>query len=324
MREELRDSKIPGAAIAIVRGTEVIYRRGFGYASMETKQAVDPGMVFRLGSTTKMITAATLVSLAEEGRIDLNAPVSRYVPDIAPCIGKVTPHLLLTHSAGIKDVAPMFGSHDETALSINVHSWRDDFCVDQPGAKWAYSNPSYVLSGYLAEVVSGKPYAEVVEEKVLKPLGMTHSSFRPTMAMTFPLAEGHNREMAIIRPAADYAGAWPAGSLFSNIDDLARWTTAFLNGGKLEGRQAIPSAVIAKLSTPYVTEPNGTTKYGYGLAIREVNGVVILEHAGNRDGYGSFIRMYPAERVAFIILGNRTGAVFPKSLAAAAKALDLP
>ena len=317
LTQEMKDSHIPGVAFAIVMGTDVVYRKGFGYASQETQQPIAPEMLFRLGSTTKMFTAATLASLAEEGKIDLNAPVSRYVSDIAPCIGKVTAHQLLTHTAGIKDIAPMFGSHDETALAANVRSWREDFCKAEPGGKWSYSNPSYVLAGYLAEVVSGKPYADIVEEKILKPLHMTRSTFRPTMAMTWPLAEGHNRDMEIIRPAADYAGAWPAGSLFSNVDDLAQWTVAFLNGG-------FSAKVIEKMSTPYVDKADGKAKYGYGLDVRMAGSVKILEHAGNRDGYGTFIRMYPQRRVALIILGNRTGAVFPKTLAAAAASFDLP
>jgi len=313
IKSALQSEASPGASIAITRGPEVVYRRAFGIANTETGSLVIPDMLFRLGSTTKMFTAATLVSFAEQGRIDLNVPVSRYIAKLPACVGAVTAHQLLTHSAGIKDDAPMFGSHDDSALEANILSWRDDYCEDPPGKKYKYSNPSYVLAGYLSQVLSGKPFADTVTERILQPLGMTHSTFRPTMAMTYPLAEGHDAQLKIIRPAANYAGAWPAGSLFSNTTDLSKWVIAFLNGGP-----GLSPFVIKQLSTR-----NQPGSYGYGLAIRGEGESRILEHAGNRDGYGSFIRMYPAQRIGIIILGNRTGAAFPKTLRAVADAFSL-
>ena len=314
LEASLRSEASPGISVAITRGTEVIYRKAFGVASVETGAAVTPDMLFRLGSTTKMITAATLLTFVDQGKLDLQAPVSLYIPGLPACISAVTAHQLLTHSAGLKDVAPMFGSHDDSALEANVRGWREDYCEGPAGKQFKYSNPSYVLAGYLAQVLSGKPFADTVEERILRPLGMTQSTFRPTMAMTYPLAEGHDNHRAIIRPAADYAGAWPAGSLFSNTGDLAKWMIAILN-------QSFAPAI----SKPYLAKSkDGKTQYGYGLDIRGEGAMRVLEHAGNRDGYGSFIRMYPAQRIGIVILGNWTGAVFPKSLKAAAAALALP
>jgi CubicO group peptidase (beta-lactamase class C family) len=321
--DELKSTHTPGAAIVIISGDRVMFAKGFGVASVETQAPVTPDMLFRLGSTTKMFTAATLVSLAGDGKLDLKRPVGAYLKDIAPKLARVTAVQLLSHTAGMIDDAPMFGSHDDSALAANVRSWRDDYAFAEPGRIFSYSNPGYVLAGYLAESVSGRPYADVVAERVLRPLGMTRSTFRPTVAMTYPLAQGHsvsaNGERSVIRPAADYAGAWPAGSLFSSANELARFVIAFLNNGMLEGKQVLAPGLSAQLSTPMVTVPGGEVRYALGLEARDERGVQWIEHAGNRAGYGSLIRMAPARRFAVIILGNKTGAALPKTAEKAAE-----
>jgi CubicO group peptidase (beta-lactamase class C family) len=323
VQDELRSTHTPGAAIAIVSGDTVILAKGFGVASVETGAPVTPDMLFRLGSTTKMFTAATLVTLAQEGKLDLNQPVGTYVANIAPKLARVTAAQLLSHTAGIIDDAPMFGSHDDSALAANVRSWKDAYVFAEPGRIFSYANPGFVLAGYLAEVVSGKPYADTVAEKVLTPLGMTRSTFRPTVAMTYPLAQGHSVSgsgaATVIRPAADYAGAWPAGSLFSSVNELARWVIAFMNGGRLDGKQVVSPALIARLSTPVADVPGGEARYAFGLELRKDRGVKWVEHAGNRTGYGSLIRMAPDRRFAVILLANKSAALLPKTADAAAE-----
>jgi CubicO group peptidase (beta-lactamase class C family) len=317
--DELQATHTPGAAIAIVSGDHVIFAKGFGVASAETGAAVTPDMLFRLGSTTKMFTAATLVRLAEAGKLDLNRPVGTYVKDVAPKLRGMTATQLLSHTAGLIDDAPMFGSHDDGALAANVGSWKDDYALTEPGRIFSYSNPGYVLAGYLAEITSGEPYADAVAERVLQPLGMVRSTFRPTVAMTYPLAQGHDNDGRVIRPAADYAGAWPAGSLFSSVNELSRFVIAFLNDGRADGKTVLQPSVIARLSTPVVTVPGGEVRYGLGLEQRESHGVKWIEHAGNRTGYGSLIRMAPERRFGMIILGNKSGASLPKSADKAAE-----
>ena len=109
----------------------------------------------------------------------------------------------------------MFGSHDDEALKREVAGWKDDRFFTQAGKVYSYSNPGYWLAGLLAETIGGKPYADQVATTIFEPLGMTHSTFRPTIALTFPLAQGHDvfaGKQEIIRPAADNAASWPAGS----------------------------------------------------------------------------------------------------------------
>jgi len=325
-REELARLNVPGASIAIVRGGQVIFSEGFGTANVETGEPVRPEMLFRLGSTTKMLTATALAGLAVEGKLDLNAPIGKYIAGLPPKLSQVTANQLLSHTAGIHDEAPMYGSHDDSALGNGIRSWSDDWLFTAPGKIFSYSNPGYWMAGYLVETLSGKPYADAMEERVFRPCSMTRTTLRPTTAMTWPLAQGHQEaggKCTVARPAADNAASWPAGSVFSSTRDLARFVTAFLNDGQIEGKRAIDPKVFAIMSSPHSHYPDSPDSYGYGLAIRELRGVHIVEHGGSRMGYGSFIRMAPEQHVGIIVLTNRTGADLPATVEKASE-LMLP
>ena len=321
---ELRETNAPGASLAIVRGTEVIYAKGFGVANVETNAPVTPDMLFRLGSTTKMFTAAALVQLAELGKLKLDEPIGKYAKGLSPKIAALTANQLLSHMSGLKDTATMFGKHDDEALGETVRALQDDFFFAEPDKIYSYSNPNFWLAGYLIEAVSGKAYADQLQESLFKPLGMQRTTFRPTLALTFPLAQGHEGvPPKIIRPAANNAGNWPAGSMYSSALDLSRWVIAFLNGGQLEGKQVLSPSLIATMTTPRAKIPGSSNHYGYGLTLATQRGVKLVEHGGARSGYGSFIRMVPEQRVAIIITINKTGGSLNKTLEKASE-LMLP
>jgi len=326
--EELQASKTPGAAVAVVLGDQVVFSHGYGLASVDTGAPLTPDMLFRLGSTTKMFTASAVVGLALEGKLDLNAPVSRYISGLDPTIGQLTANQLLSHTSGLHDEAPMFGSHDDAALGNGIHAWKADFLFAPPGRIYSYSNPGYWLAGYLAETVNGKPYADVIAERIFAPLGMQRSTLRPAMAMTWPLAQGHeirDGHPAVIRPAADNASGWPAGSIFSSALELSRFVIAFMNDGRLDGRQVLPQKLIAIMSSPHAEIPGGDQHYGYGFELSASRGVHWVEHGGSRAGYGSTIRMAPDRKFAVIIVANRSGSGMPKladAISEAVLALD--
>ena len=308
--EELRETNTPGGAIAIVLGDRVIYSRGFGIANVETNEPVRPDMLFRLGSTTKMFTAAALVSLAERGALDVNAPVGSYVTGLSAKVGQVTADQLLSHTSGFFDEAPMFGSHDETALEKEVRSWTDSRFFTEPGKIFSYSNPGYWFAGFLIEHAGKRPYADQLDESIFKPLGMKSTTLRPLVAMTYPLAQGHEETPQgprVIRPAANNAASWPAGSIFSNVGDLSRFVIAFMNDGYIDGKQVLSPAVIRRLSTPRAKIPGGNVSYGYGLQIANDRGFDVVSHGGSRAGYGSSIRMVPSKKFGVIAVANRSG-----------------
>ena len=148
--DEMGDTQTPGAAVAVVSGDRVVYARGFGVANVETQEPVRPEMLFRLGSTTKMFTAAALVTLAEHGTIDLDRPIGGYVKGLNPKIARVTANQLLSHTAGFLDEAPYYGSNDEAALAREVRSWTESRFFTEPSNIYSYSNPGYWLASSLS------------------------------------------------------------------------------------------------------------------------------------------------------------------------------
>lgn len=311
IQAELAQTQTPGAVVAIVQGDKIVYNKGFGLANSESKQPVTPDMLFHIGSMTKMYTAATLLTLAEEGKIDLQAPIGKYLPGLPPRLAALTAHQLLTHTAGLLDRAQMVGVHDETQLAAAVQSYQDAMFFTEPGAVFSYQNPAWVLAGYLSEKLTGDFYSKAMENRVLKPLGMLHTTFHPTVAMTYPLSVGHigdpNKPAQVMRPIEDNVRDWPAGFLFSTSSDLARFAMAFMDEGRLEGKQVLSPKIIAQMKTRYVPLHSQIEDgfYGYGLMMLKQRGVELVEHGGTMSGFASDFVMAPTQRVAVIVLANR-------------------
>lgn len=326
--DELKETSTPGAAVAIVSGDRVIYAKGFGISNVETGSPVTPEMVFRVGSISKMLTAAVLVSLSEDGKIALDAPVGDFVKGFDTRLSRLNAHQLLSHSAGIIDYAHTCCAQDESALAAQVRAYKDaDYFFTEAGRIFSYSNPSYHIAGYIIQELTGKPYADAMDGRLFKTLGMTHTTYRPTVAMTFPLSQGHDAagtaKPTVVRPFVNNVGDWPSGYVYTNVSDLARFAIAFMNGGHVEGKQVLSPSLIATLSTPYVDVPFSWdvppgffagAKYGHGFFIQEHRGVHLLHHGGTINGFGSFLVMAPQHRFAVIIFANRTGAILSKSL----------
>jgi len=315
--EELKQRNTPGAAVAVIKDGQVIYAKGYGAASVETGAPVTPDMLFRLGSTTKMLTASALVTLAASGKLKLDAPIGDYVKGLNPRLAQITAHQLLSHSAGLRDFAATVTSNDDAALGIQARSWNEDVFFTEPGKIYSYSSPGYWLAGLVVEEAGGKPYADAMDELLFKPLGMSRSTLRPSVAMTYPLTAGHrveNNMAVVIRPAFNNTAMWPGGSVYSNVGDLARFVIALMNEGKLEGKQALAPMAVAKLPAPHVTLP-GTTdvNYGYGLMSYNYRGVRVVTHGGASTGYGSTIQLVPEHKFAVIVLTNRSGETLPRA-----------
>ena len=310
--EELRETKTPGAAVAVISGGRVVFAKGFGAGNVETNSTITPDTLFRLGSTTKMFTGAAMLTLAEQGKVKLDMPIGDYAKGLAPKLSRLTAHQLLSNTAGVGDFAAPFVSNDDSALSTMARGWKDDVLFADAGKIYSYSSPGFWLAGYVVEEAGGKPYADVMEEKLFKPLGMTRTTLRPLSAMTHPLALGHNvgpdGKPFVIRPFFNNVAMWPAGSIFSSANDLSRFVTALLNGGRLDGAQVLPASLFTKLSGEYVSMPGEpSVHYGYGVLNFKHRGVRIVMHGGFSRGYGSMIQMAPEHGFAVIVLANRSG-----------------
>lgn len=322
IKAEMAASKVPGAECVVLVGGRVAYRAAFGVRSVETGSPVAPEDLFRLGSTTKMIVAAACLEAEARGLVRLDAPIGEKAPELHPALARLTLNQLLSHTAGLAEDAPMAGPLDETALAARVRAWDEKAFFAEPGRIMSYANPGYVLAGYVLERATGKPFADAVSTLVLAPLGMAKSTFRPLQALTYPVALGHQpgpNGPAVVRPFAENAANWAPGSLFTNIDEFARFLAALLDDGRLEGAPVLRSGLTALMTTPRAEiRPLGRS-YGYGLVMLRERGLDVAMHSGARTGYGSVVYAIPDKKFAVAILTNSSGAILFRSARKAAE-----
>jgi CubicO group peptidase (beta-lactamase class C family) len=314
--DEMSATSTPGAAVAVIQGERVVFTRGFGVASLETNEPVTPDTLFRIGSVTKMLTAAAVLTLVRQERLNLDDPLSKKDKRLDPKLGRLTLDQLLSQTSGLRDFPAGDGrDHGDEALDHFVE-WlgTQDSTLVPPGTAFSYSNSNYAVAGSLLTRATGKHYADAMDEILFKPLGMTRTTLRPTVAMTYPLAVGHavveRVGLTVVRPLADDSRLWPAGYAFSSVNDLSRFIRAVLNGGMLEGRQALRSGVTEILLNPHVPIPTNVFRngaYGYGFFLQDDRGLRRAEDVGELPGYGAEVRMFPERRVAVIVLTNHQG-----------------
>ncbi len=324
---ELKRTGTPGAQVAVVVGGRVVYNKGFGTADIESGSPVTADMLFRVGSVSKMFTTALLTTLADEGKLDLQQPIGRIVPTLSGRVAQVTTHQLMTHNAGWLDNAVAYGRHDDLALGEQLRVVTDTMFFTAPGRVYSYSNPGFSMAGFIGEVVGGKPFGTLIQERILAPVGMTRSTFRPLMAAAWPMSQGHlkaspSAAAVVVRPVTDNVAQWPAGFLFSSAGELARFAIALMNGGMLEGKQVLPARAVEWMTTGYVRLPgreDDGTKYGYGLVIGTMNGTRLVQHGGSINGFDADVLMLPDKQFAVITTDNLSGASLSRIAPAAMK-----
>ena len=304
VRQELARAGAPGVAVAVVRGDRVIYAQGFGVASAETKAAVTPDTLFQIGSATKMLTAAALMSAHAAKSIDVDALVSRYVGGLQPCVGAPTLRQLLSHTGGLMDEPDEFGPQGEEGLAAYPRTWTTRYCLLPPGRAFSYSNSGFALAGLALQEADKKPFADVMRARIFNPLGMPRTTFRPTEAMTWPLAIGHRRDntgaFSAVRPLPNDARLWPAGTAYSSAREMARFAIALLNDGKVDGKQALPAGLSATVRAAVASIPTTGERYGLGQFLTERT----FGHAGSMTGYTAQVTVNHVAGVGVVVLSN--------------------
>ena len=305
----------PGVAIALVKDDRVVFAKAFGFSNLEAQTPMTTDTLCRSGPITSLFTAAALVMLQEQGKLRLDQPLGRYVTGLSPKLSMLNAHQLLSHTAGIKEEHPSYSLLDHSALGRTVRSWKNDYYLSPPGQIYSHSNPGYVLAGLLIEEVSKEPFEKVLTDLLFGPLGMKRTTFRPSLVMTYPFSQSYRsfggEKLAQVRPFALDAFGWPGGSMFSNVDELARFTIAFMNGGKIEDKQVLSSSLIATLSTPVVSIPGlNEQKSAYELLAEDYRGVRVLSISGSWAGFTEQMWMAPKHRFALIVMANRNNTFF--------------
>ncbi len=311
---EIARTRTPGAQVAVVVDGKLAYAKGYGVADIETGRPVTTQTLFRVGSVTKMVSAATLAQLAADGKLDLQAPIGTYVTEIkGKQVATVSAHQLLTHSAGWLDNAVAYGRMGEGALGEVFREISDTMFFTQPSRVISYSNPGYSMAGYVAERAGGARFATLTEQLVLRKAGMAHSTFKPLEALTRDFSQGHagapTAAGSVVRPFTENTAQWAAGFLFSNTTEFARFTMMLMNGGLLDGTRVLASDAVQKMTTGYQVIPgNAAVKYGYGLNVGSRGPEKIWQHGGAINGFDATVTMFPDRKIAVILFDNRAGA----------------
>lgn len=311
---ELKRTGTPGAQVAVVVDGQVAYSKGFGVADIETNRAVTEHTLFRVGSVTKMVTAAIMSELAATGTLDMQAPISTYVPELKDKrVGAVTTHQLLTHSAGWLDNAVAYGRMGEGALGEVFREITDTMFFTEPGRVFSYSNPGYSMAGYVIEKAGKARFSVIADQLVLKKMSMPHATFKPLDALTRDFSQGHQRlgsaQPAVIRPFTENTAQWAAGFLFASAGEMARFTMALMNSGMLDGQRVLSADAVTRMTTGHQAIAGQTTsKYGYGLNIATETTGRVWQHGGSINGFDASVTMFPDKKVSVIVLDNLSGA----------------
>ena len=195
---EMKAARVPGLALAIVKDQEIIYARGFGVTSVEDGGLpVTPRTLFCIGSTTKPLTGTAIMRLVEAKKLDLDTPVAEFVPWLTigsgGIAGHITLRMLLSHTSGLTSAWPCYAPRNLSDLESFIGEWMPQCkLIAPPGRVWSYSNLGIDLAGYIAEVVTGKYYPELMRTLVFEPLEMLCTTYDPTVAMTYPMAYAHD------------------------------------------------------------------------------------------------------------------------------------
>src|SRR5262245_37169386 len=293
-------------SVLVARGGDLLFSKGYGSANLEWEIPDTPSTKFRLASVTKQFTAAAILILEERGKLKVEDPVKKYLPDAPAAWDKMTIFHVLTHSAGLPNFTsfPDYPSSEPfpTTPEKLVARFRDKPLEFEAGERMSYSNSGYVLLGYLIERISGQSYEKFVQENIFTPLGMKDSGYDSNSAVIARRAAGYAPgpngpvNAGFIHMSVPHA----AGALYSTTEDLLRWEQG-LFGGKV-----LSPASLQKMTTPFKND------YAFGLQVHTVNGRKMIDHGGGIEGFNTELAYYPEDKLTVVVLGNLNGNAPPQ------------
>ena len=318
----------PGASVVVTEHGKMVYEGVRGLADIAAKRPITPATVFRLGSITKQFTSATVLQLAADGKIELGAPIATYLPAF-PNGRTITVAELLNHTSGIQDYTEIPGwmveaniGHPYTTEQL-IAVFKDQPVHSKPGEKWAYNNSGYILLGALIEAVTHRPWYEVVEQRIIKPLGLSTIHYGADERRVAAMAAGYTKDTKGIAPALkiDMSVPGAAGSLIGSPADLAAWANALHHG------KVLAPAEYARMIAPTQLPDGSTVPYAFGLENGEVRGQPTIGHSGGIFGFTTDSLYLPREDLFVAVFTNSDSPSTPvevTTLRLAAMALGSP
>jgi len=314
----------PGLAVIVVRKGQTVHRAAYGMANLELGVALTPDHVLRIGSVTKQFTSAAIMMLAQEGKLSVTDPITKFLPDYPTQGRTIAVEHLLTHTSGIQSYTDMpkwrgLWRQDMSVTEL-IDLFKNEPMQFAPGERWRYNNSGYILLGAIIEKVSGKKYADFVQERIFTPLGMKDTRYDVTDQVIPRRAAGYQRAGDRIVNAQYLSMTQPhaAGALMSTVDDLARWNAAMTAG------RVISADSLVKSFASYKLAGGSESGYGYGWSIGRYEGRAVQEHGGGIHGFRSYVIRIPADEVYVAVLSNVAAAApSPGMLARKAAAIAI-
>lgn len=314
-----------GATALIAQKGKIVYHKAFGQANLELNVPMQPQIIFRIGSITKQFTAIAILQLMEQGKLNLQDEITKFIPDYPTHGHKITVEHLLTHTSGIKSYTDMkeFGDIIQKNMKPEelISFFKNQPMDFAPGTQWNYNNSGFFLLGYIIEKVSGKTYPDYVEQVFFKPLGMTNSYYGNDEKLIKNRAAGYEPGKDGIQNASPMSMTLPyaAGSIQSTVEDLWKWHQA------VHAYKLVKKETLEKAFTPYKLTNGKATNYGYGWFLGDIQGSPTIEHGGGINGFLTSSIYLPKEDVFVAVFSNST-AKSPDNVAAklAAWTIDKP
>jgi CubicO group peptidase (beta-lactamase class C family) len=310
---QLESKHIAGATVAVVVGDQVLFRKGYGYADVESRRRVDPdSTMFRIASITKLFTWTAVMRLVEQKKLDLDADVNSYLKDVqvpATFEQPVTLKSLLTHTPGFEDRPIGLFSHDMESLKPLATVLRDEMParVRPPGVLASYSNHGTALAGLVVATVAGEPWEDVVEKTILQPLGMPHTLVRQPAKDKLPqtLSKGFKWEGGRFKEEEfEYVSTAPAGAISSSASDMSRFMIAHLNDGRFESKHILMPETARRMRERLFAHDPKVDGMCSGFWELNRNGQRILHHEGDLLYFHSMLALIPAHRVGLFLAYN--------------------
>jgi D-alanyl-D-alanine carboxypeptidase len=305
VRQVLQSTGVPSASVAVVQDGRIAYAQAYGSARLEPVVPARPDMRYSIGSISKQFAAAAILLLQQDGKLSLDDPVSRFLPDLTRA-REVTIRQLLSHTSGYQDYWPQDYVPpfmlDSIGASGILDRWAKIPLDFEPGTRWQYSNTNYVIAGLIVERVSGSPFFEFLRTRILAPLGMQSvvnidqgrlPESDPTGYMRYALGP--------LRPAPKEGKGWlfAAGELAMTAADLAKWDIALMN------QSLLAPASYHALETETLLKNGAGTGYGLGVDVGMNGDHRLISHGGEVSGFTASNQVYPDDHAAVIVLVNQ-------------------
>jgi CubicO group peptidase (beta-lactamase class C family) len=305
---------LPGVSLAVVRDGQLIKSRGYGLANLELNVRATEDTVYEIGSNTKQFTAAAVMMLVEEGKINLDDKLTKYFPEAPESWSGITVRHLLSHTSGIQNhvAVPDWLNVFKTSITSETTPARDELLKMffklplefQPGETWSYDNTGYYLLGIIIEKASGKSYWEFLAERIFHPLGMTATRntepqpIVPNRASGYEWVNDHFENRPILAPFI----AFSAGSILSTVKDMAKWDAALYSEKLLKESSLHQVWAVTKTNDG----ADAPFDYGFGWFIGHYHGHHLVQHTGGTPGFSSLIYRFLDDKLTIILLTNHS------------------